>query len=470
MVATLGKFVTLHARWRRYSCVPIVVAVLGLISLQFLRGTTEFDTAKPTTGSAGISSRASTLNSIRPEPRPHKRRDRFATDVMSVKPERPLRTQASTPPARLQRTHKPNADMVQRAFPPASETTTWETSLSELWEIDDESDIETAEQLSEVEALLQSLIAAGTEGLVEIEAYLLEGRDVSFPDRARDRQLLAYPSLRLSLFDALRRIGGDEAENVLFGQLIATTNATEIATLARILHETAADEYREDAVLAATGALALANNLELTAQEVGSLFQVAQDYGDGAVVPELERQLDKWGYQSMIALAGLEGGAGIPTLIELADSALRQSPGSTINASEIYVRKELFALQMLAQVSHEHAGAYELLLARTRSGQIPDSLWPKIAVSLAGGYQFRNEIPADADEVVLAGVTSSARKSFPHVILRSGIIYIDNRFGADPLSVEANTTRLALIDGLISASRSPEAVRALKTGRSLLTK
>jgi hypothetical protein len=169
-------------------------------------------------------------------------------------------------------------------------------------------------------------------------------------------------------------------------------------------------------------------------------------------------------------MAGLPEGEGISALVALAnerpDPSIDDKP---VKSTDIYSDKSLFALQMLAQVSAQQPNAQAALVEQTGSNRIPDSLWPKIGLALAGQYQFQNKKPKDSLLAQKVANTSSAPKTYPHVITENGqFIYIRNTYGIRGLPPEEIDARLGLINELLAVSQSVAADRALNHARSML--
>lgn len=317
----------------------------------------------------------------------------------------------------------------------------------------------TEQTIYDFDDALQTLIAQGPAAVPAIREFLENGEDVSFVEVMSDENFLDYSSLRTGLFEALRQIGGLDAEEVMLAELQATGRPLEVAVLAKVLDELAPGEYRQDSVNAARETVARAAPRELEGRQLGPVFQVLQDYGDASVVPDLQQNMEKWGHYSTVALAGVADGEGVPVLVEMVEKRPDHNTNNRVNESAIYSDENLFALQMLTQVAFQDASASATLLEQTRSNSIPESLWPKMALGLSGRYQFQNEKPDDPDMPGLG----------PHVIASGGqLIYIRNKNGRIPLAFEEATARVALIEELISVSQSPQAFQALESARAFL--
>jgi hypothetical protein len=88
----------------------------------------------------------------------------------------------------------------------------------------------------------------------------------------------------------------------------------------------------------------------------------------------LEHNAARWGIYSMVALAQLPDGAGIPSLVHFA-----AGQGSSANVA---------ALQMLGQVATQSEEARAALLQLARDSQLSQYSWAALEPYLAGAQQF----------------------------------------------------------------------------------
>lgn len=147
--------------------------------------------------------------------------------------------------------------------------------------------------LRPVVALLEQLEEAGPAALPALRQFLASGRDVlySAPGKApRDLKTLSDAlvplSLRLGLFDLVRRIGGPEAESILAENLTGSRRGLEVAYLAHLLEELAPGKYQEAALAAARALLASGS-----ATEREALFDLLQRHSDRTFVATAQAQL-----------------------------------------------------------------------------------------------------------------------------------------------------------------------------------
>ena len=253
---------------------------------------------------------------------------------------------------------------------------------------------------------------------------------------------------------------------MLADTLGTTADPTEVALLARHLEELAPGQYRGEALNAARETLAevAQGQLGQPAQpvqpgqpaqpkpDVGPLFQIFQNYGDSTVLGDVQKNLAAWEHYGLMTLAGLPDGQGIPALIE----QLQQS-GTTTSGS-----KNIFALQMLAQVAPQYPEASAALLEQAKAGQIPDRAWNRIAEALSGDqYQFVKDPSLDLATLMRTPGTKT--------------YHINNNnenFFSLPLTTlpeqQDFSQRQALIDQLLAVNNSPAAAQALQKAKATL--
>jgi len=240
----------------------------------------------------------------------------------------------------------------------------------------------SAEKAEQLKLSLRQLAEQGVAAVPAIREYLDRLQDIDFASVGA-AELTGDPTLRISLLDVLRQIGGPEAVELSLQTLRTTGDFQEIAYLTKELAEQIPPEELQAAALtAATEALALAAKGQLGGRNVSPLFEVLQQYGDESVIGVLEKAADKWTYYATLALAGLPDGGGIPALIRLA-----QDPAIT------GVGYGDFALRPLAQAADHYPEAGAALVQQARLNRIPDRAWPPVAASLAGDYiHYGNQI------------------------------------------------------------------------------
>jgi hypothetical protein len=294
---------------------------------------------------------------------------------------------------------------------------------------------------------LERLVKQGPQGTAAIQEFLAKNIDYDFGRRGKET--LGYPSARTALFDALAQIGGPEAVTVMTSVLQTTADPREIALLARALENLEPALHRQEVLEAARQTLDFASDRKLETADVAPLFEVLQKYGDASVVTELQQVTGHWNYYGTIALAQLPDGAGIPSLVQMA-----QDPKTNTGVRDA-------TLQMLAQVSDQSPEARATLLEQARLNVIPGFTWRMIAPVLAGDQVG---LLNSAFEVPLALSQFSG--------LRTTSTSDNQHFFAVPgsLTPEQANRRSALIDELLSVTADPTASQVLQQSRILLAK
>jgi len=298
----------------------------------------------------------------------------------------------------------------------------------------------TPEGSNDISQLLPGLQAQGTAAVPAIRDLL---------NQVDDR-----PS-RLALFDLLQQIGGSEALDVSLEQLRRTTDPVEIATLGWALEQAVPGVYREEVLGAARETLEWAMQIPgKTPDDMSPLFALLQAYGGPDVVADLDRFKPRWWDYSLLTLAALPAGEGIPQLVALA---------SVPSVPPEY--KPRLPFQMLAQasVAYPEAGVVLSELARTR--QVPEEAWSLIGAALEGErLQFSQPF---ADDTQLPGpAAAGAHPEAPLVRAHETrpVIVRDTQ----PLAAAQRTQQLALIDELLKVTDSPAAVQALRHAQESL--
>ena len=307
----------------------------------------------------------------------------------------------------------------------------------------------TREQAEQWKQGLQTLTQQGAAAVPAIRQFLEQNQDLNFA-AVSGGELLGQSSLRAAFIDALQQISGPEALDVMLQTLRTTALPSEIALLARNLEQQAPGQYRQEALNAANEVLAMSEKGQLPGWDVGTVFQVMQNYGDATTAAALVQLQSKWNYYATMSLAQLPGGEGVPNLI----SQVQDADAGTGT-------KRALAFQMLAQVATQYPDASAALIEQARLNQIPDSTWRKIATALAGD-QYQIGMPP---ELSLLTQTLPGLKTY-HI--ESG----NQNFYSLPLAAVLTEQdliqRRALIDQLLALSSNPAALQALQGAQALL--
>jgi len=301
----------------------------------------------------------------------------------------------------------------------------------------------SAEQAAQWKQGLKTLTEQGEAAVPAIREFLEKNLEFDYT-AVKGGQLLEHSSLRGALLEALQQIGGPEATDVMLQTLHTTTLPSEIARLADYLEQQAPGQYRQETLSTISEVLAMASGGQLPGWDMAPLFPVLAKYGDPATLQQLQSQ---WKYYATLALAGLEGGQGIPALIRQVQEPATGSRND-------------FALQLLAQQASAYPEATAALIEQARLNRIPESAWRKIVASLAGDQFFMGTRPEAAG--IVPGMRTyhiqSGNQNFYSMPLTSS--------GADPQIPQ----RLAVIDQLLAATSNAFARQALQQTRESLAR
>ena len=305
----------------------------------------------------------------------------------------------------------------------------------------------TPEQAQQWKTALQTLTAQGAAAVPAIQQFLAQNQEVNFKSVNGGDQL-GQTSLRSAFINALAQIGGPEATGALVQTLQSTTIPTEIAQLAQSLEQLAPGQYRQETLSAINEVLNMASNGQLPAGwDVGSLFKVLQNYGDGSTTSTLEQLQGPYKYYATMSLAGMQDGQGVQALVQQV-----QDPAAG--------GKRDFAFQMLAQVAVQYPDASAALLQQAKANQIPDAAWNKIVTGLAGDQYQIGEPPS------MNGADANLTPGLKTYHIGAG----NQNFYSLPVGGDGQIQqRIALIDQLLGATSSPAAINALQGARTTLT-
>jgi hypothetical protein len=254
--------------------------------------------------------------------------------------------------------------------------------VEELAAISDSRDPITKEQAERFKENLAELVRQGTAAIPAIREFLAKNLDAYYVDYQGGDQL-GFATLRAALFDALKQIGGPEAQTAMVEALNTTSLPFEILELAKNLEQEAPGLYREQILKATRESLDMAEaNLIGSNIEVGPLYRVLENYG-GGTAGENVAHTDPSRFQAALALANLPEGQGLPDLIQMAAD-------TTVGASG-----QMVATEMIAQLAGQNAQAVDALMQMATNGQIRNAVWQRLAPMLAGG-EYQPSGPEDA--------------------------------------------------------------------------
>ena len=302
----------------------------------------------------------------------------------------------------------------------------------------------------EVAALWQEdfrqLVQRGPAALPAIRAYLETFTDVAFGPAGMRK--LGHGSARTALIGALVEIGGSEALAVTLEMMRLTAEPPEIALLAANLERLAPEQpdWRGAATQAAREALTLAASGPPGDQDVAPLFEVLNRYGGISAVPHLEQASGNWNYYASMALAQLPDGAGVPSLVRMAQE-----------------QKGTIPVQMLAQLATANPVARNALLELAGMKMIPSSAWPHLQSVLEGQQCHFSDSFFDesGDTASLNGMT------MVHIAKGNQNYYVT--MDATRLSNEHIDQQMGLVDALEEVVEDPGAAMVLKEAKRALT-
>lgn len=297
--------------------------------------------------------------------------------------------------------------------------------------------------------LMQQTVALGPEAVPAVRDFLARNED--FLWGAEARTLLGYDTARAAMFDVLLQIGGADAEAVLGTTLGSTLDPREIALLARNLDTLSPGQHVEASVDAARQALAAAGRGELTDRDVAPAFEVLKRFGGATVTTDLDQAATRWNYYATIALAQLPEGAGVPSLIRLAEA----TDGPSLPASDA-------AIRMLGNMAGQNDEARAAFLDLAKKGRISDTMWSGLAPILAGDpMQFTD------------GVLGTGMPTGPGTDIRSThLSYGNQSFYTSVPTAEAGAAlregQLKWLDQLAGVATGQDAQNAVQQAKLLI--
>lgn len=320
--------------------------------------------------------------------------------------------------------------------------------VSKLTQIDVTHGPLTPEQATAWKETLKQLIGQGTAAVPAIREFLKKNIDLDF-DQAGFSTATGVSSLRLAMLDALQQIGGPEAIATLDQTLQTTADPAELATLAKFLESSEPEKHRTAVLTAAREALAMAASDQWDGRDVSPLFEILKTYGGAQAAADLEPYANTWFDYTPVTLAELPDGAGIATLIELAQNA----DGKVKVGRDIYQR-------MLAQVAVQYPSAADALVKQTRADQIGMGAWPGVGAALIGATLRL------AKPLLEPSATPPNTRLFHVVLGNQNYIEVPPSPG---LTANDLGDRVRLIDKLLGVTSNPVAIDALEAARVTLS-
>jgi hypothetical protein len=239
------------------------------------------------------------------------------------------------------------------------------------------------------------------------------------------------------LIDALKQIGGPDAQEAMVRVLQTSALPSELLAIANNLDQDAPGQYREQILNAARESLAIAATNQYANVELGPAFRILQNYGAANTTADAAKN-EPANFNNAINLANMPEGQGLATLVQMAGNSSSAS-GQTI------------ATEMIAQMAGQNSKAVDALMQMAQDGQISNGTWEKLAPIL-GGDQFQ------------AG-NSPQSPSDPNASQNPGFTVINNVTTPDDIN-----QRIALIDQFLGVIPSDSAAAAsLRNQRNLLS-
>jgi hypothetical protein len=225
------------------------------------------------------------------------------------------------------------------------------------------------------------LIRQGAASVPAIQQFLAQNQDANYAG-VSGANALGYNSLRSAMLDALAQIGGPDSTQAMLQILQTSIFPTDIAPLARTLDAQEPGQYQQAILDAVRQQLNLGALDQLGGANVLPLFQVlaSQAASGASVSADLAQFAEKWPYYSAIALASLPDGAGVPSLIQIAQGAVPGNPTA--------------AAQALAELAPQNPQALSTLLDLAKGGQLTDMVAAQLAPFL-GGRDYELGPPQD---------------------------------------------------------------------------
>jgi hypothetical protein len=350
------------------------------------------------------------------------------------------------------RSHREVAANQQTAPPPPAyqqpePTPAMRQLVGSLVNLDPSSGAVTEEQALTWRTNLQSLIQQGAEAVPAISEFLAKNVDLAF--NAGDRGALGYSSLRSAMLDALAQIGGPAAVNAMAQVLQTAADPREIALLGQTLEKLDPGAHQQEVLDAARESLSMAAEGKLAGRDVAPLFEVLQQFGGANAVADLERTAAQWNFYAMIGLAQLSDGAGIPSIVQMAESPAGANPG-----------QRTAALEMLAQSASQSPDARAALVEQVRGNKLSAYDWATLASFLAG-EQMTYQNSAFDNSLALVN---------PNDLRKTQASANQSLFTAPlgALTPDQIKQQNALLDELLAATSDPPAVQALQRAKSSL--
>jgi hypothetical protein len=307
--------------------------------------------------------------------------------------------------------------------------------IAEILEISATDGPITPEKAEKFRRDLEELIKQGATSVPAIRELLDKKVEYDFADVSGGEQM-GYASLRASLIDALKQIGGPDAQEAMVQVLQTSALPSELLAIANNLDQEAPGQYRDQILNAARESLAIAATNQYANVELGPAFRILQNYGAANTAAD-DAKNEPANFNNAINLANMPEGQGLGALVQMAENSSSAS-GQTI------------ATEMIAQMAGQNSKASDALMQMAQNGQISNGTWEKLAPIL-GGDQFQ--------------IGTGQSPSDPNGSQNPGFTIANSTTTSDQIN-----QRIALIDKFLSIVPSDSAAAAsLRNQRNLLS-
>jgi hypothetical protein len=309
--------------------------------------------------------------------------------------------------------------------------------IAEILEISATDGPITADKAEKFKHNLEELIKQGAASVPAIRELLDKKIEYDFADVSGGEQM-GYASLRASLIDALKQIGGPEAQEAMVQVLQTSALPSELLAIANNLDQEAPGLYHDQILNAARESLAIAATNLSANIELGPAFRILQNYGNANTTADAAKN-EPANFNNAINLANMPDGQGLGALVQMAQNSGSSASGQTI------------ATEMIAQMAGQNSKAVDALMQMAQNGQISNGTWEKLAPIL-GGDQFQISDPV------------AQGSADPNAPPDRGYTVVNGATTADQIN-----QRLALIDKFLGVVPSDSAAAAsLRNQRNIL--
>jgi hypothetical protein len=249
--------------------------------------------------------------------------------------------------------------------------------VTEMWEICGIHGPVTQEQAEKFKRHLEELIRGGAASVTAIREFLEKNTDLDF-GQVQGGDQLSYSSVRAAFLDALKQLGGPEAQSAMAQILQTSAVPSELLAVANNLETQAPGQYREQILKAAREALEMAAANQLgTNAELGPAYRILNTYSEAGTAEDTAKR-DPINFSNAVAMASLPNGQGLQSLLQMAQNPSPDAGGRIV------------ATEMIAQLAGNNSEAFDALMQLAQNAQISNRVWTRLAPILGGDqYQFQ---------------------------------------------------------------------------------